>query len=246
MTIVIKLDNDRREKLRAAGVDLWPNVMRLPDSTVFEPPCGTKRMEIGPFVSIGAYSYCVSGYIMATEVGRYCSFGEEVQIGRQSHPTDWVSTSPFFYLRSDQVLNIKNFEEFGGVFSGYKYRDESQATSMQHTKIGNDVWIGHGAFIKAGVKISDGVIVGAMSVVTKDVPPYAIVAGNPAKIIRYRFSESEIEKLLSIKWWEYSPEVLKEFRVHNPSLFIEEFKEKSLDEMSYDKKNIVVKDFKFD
>ena len=74
---------------------------------------------------------------------------------------------------------------------------------------GNDVWIGRGAFIKNGLTLGDGCGIGARSVVTKDVPPYAIVAGNPAKLIRYRFSEDIIEKLLELKWWELDDDFLR-------------------------------------
>lgn len=217
----IKIDNQKREELRALGVDLWPNVKHLPESTMFELPCGIKRTEIGPFVSIGAYSYCVSGYIMAATIGRYCSFGEDVQIGRQNHPTDWVSTSPFLYLKSENILDIVSFKGLGGNEINYKYNQEAQPTKLRKTVIGNDVWIGHGAYINAGVNIGDGVIVAAASVVTKDIPDFAIVGGNPAKIIKYRFDEEVMSAIKESRWWDYSPDELSDLRAHIPLEFVE-------------------------
>jgi len=76
--------------------------------------------------------------------------------------------------------------------------------------IGNDAWVGRGSFILDGVTIGDGAIVGAMSVVAKDVPPYAVVVGNPAKIVHYRYSEDQIKKLLAIKWWDWPEDLIKE------------------------------------
>jgi acetyltransferase-like isoleucine patch superfamily enzyme len=97
-----------------------------------------------------------------------------------------VSTSPVFYSAKNNLnasFNIEEFEEF------------------DKTIIGNDVWIGINAFIKGGISIGDGAVIGAYSVVTRDVEPYSIVAGNPAKLIRKRFNDSEVEKLLKVKWW---------------------------------------------
>lgn len=81
--------------------------------------------------------------------------------------------------------------------------------------VGNDVWIGRGAFIKNGLTLGDGCVIGARSVVTKDVPPYAIVAGNPARIIRYRFDEQTISKLLEIKWWEMDDDIIRNIPYDN-------------------------------
>lgn len=75
---------------------------------------------------------------------------------------------------------------------------------MPQITIGNDVWIGYRSYIKAGVTIHDGAVIGAHAVVTRDVPPYAIVAGNPGRIIRYRFSDRTIARLLKIRWWDYA------------------------------------------
>jgi acetyltransferase-like isoleucine patch superfamily enzyme len=178
----------------------------IPLSARFEAPCSIKWMEIEHSLALGAFSYAVSGYYFATTIGRYCSIGEAVQIGRQNHPLDWLSTSPFQYL-SEKLFDV------GGNF----LRSDDYHQYLSHlvgkvpgaqllpTTIGNDVWIGHGSTVKAGVSIGDGAIVAAGSVVVKDVPPYAIVGGNPARVIRMRIPEIAAEKLLHLEWWRYAP-----------------------------------------
>jgi tetrahydrodipicolinate N-succinyltransferase len=99
---------------------------------------------------------------------------------------DWVGMSPVFYKGRDSVK--------------MKFA-EHELNPPERTSIGHDVWIGHSAIIMSGVKVGNGAVVGAGAIVTKDVPPYAIVAGNPAKIIRYRFTEEVIADLMEIKWW---------------------------------------------
>ncbi|KAA0690874.1 antibiotic acetyltransferase [Halopseudomonas laoshanensis] len=116
-------------------------------------------------------------------------------IGGARHPMEWVGMSPVFYSGRDSVKS---------KFSEHPLELVPKAT------IGNDVWIGRSAIILSGVSVGDGAVVGAGSIVTKNVPPYAVVAGNPAKIIRYRFEERIIRELMSIKWWEFTEPHLKE------------------------------------
>ena len=121
-----------------------------------------------------------------TKIGAFVSIGRNVSVGPGQHPIDWLSTSSFQYtLRDTIVENQQIFEHM-----------------VEPCSIGNDVWIGNNVIIKDGVTVADGVIIGSNAVVTKDVPPYAIVAGVPAKIIRYRFSEDVIKRLLELKWWD--------------------------------------------
>lgn len=151
--------------------------------------------------SIGRYSYtCYDDEIVNCEIGQFCSISDEVVIGGAEHPMDWVSTSPVFQNVKHSGPKRK-FAEFG--FEGIK-----------RTIIGNDVWIGKRAIIKAGVHIGDGAVVGSGSVVTKDVPPYAVVGGVPAKVIKYRFDETTIDRLLKSKWWDLSDDQLLKYARH--------------------------------
>jgi acetyltransferase-like isoleucine patch superfamily enzyme len=137
--------------------------------------------------SMDRHSFC--GYnceIINTQIGSFCSIANNVKIGGGEHPIDWVSTSPVFYFGRDSVK---------AKFSEFKRPEPSI------TKIGSDVWIGQNTLIKQGVEVGVGAIIGMGSIVTKNVPPYAIVAGNPAKLIRYRFDDELISELLKSQWW---------------------------------------------
>jgi len=193
--------------LTARGVEVLNRPggqISLPRHTVIEAPSSLKWTTYDYLLELGAFSYQVSGYCFGAKIGRYCSFGEEVQIGRQNHPTGWISTSPAFYL-GDRLFDLgKNFTGAENYHS-YKFTFPGPATKARITTIGNDVWIGHGAYISAGVTIGDGAIVGAHSVVTKDVPPYAVVAGNPAQIRKWRVQPQFVSPLLRLRWWRYAP-----------------------------------------
>ncbi len=180
-----------------------PNVT-LPSATRLEAPCSLKWTQYEHSLHLGAFSYQVSGYCAAARIGRYCSFGEEVQIGRQNHPLTWASTSPFFYLR-DRTIELEGGFTGAEAYHDYAFTTTGPATRARITEIGNDVWIGHGAYIAAGVSIGDGAVVAAHAVVTKPVPPYAIVAGNPAVIKRMRVPAALISPLLRSRWWRFAP-----------------------------------------
>lgn len=149
--------------------------------------------------TLGAYSYVQSGTaIYNAEVGPFCSIAGDVIIGLGAHPTSMVSTSPVFY---DNEQPLPRF------FT--KNRQFTQV--LPRTVIGPDVWIGQGVMVKAGVQIGIGAVIGAGSMVTKDVAPYVIAAGNPCRPIRLRFSEEICQKLLDSRWWEFSEAKLVEF-----------------------------------
>lgn len=150
-------------------------------------------------IGIGTYGPCFlpdqtwTGYGNLT-IGKYCSFAKGVCFYSRNHPYWKPSTSPLFY-------NHKFAK--GGVLT--------DTVEYGKLDIGNDVWIGQYAIILPSVKkIGNGAVVGAGAVVTKDVPAYAIVAGNPAKIIKYRFDQETIEKLEKISWWEWDVDFLKQ------------------------------------
>ena len=141
-------------------------------------------------VKMGRYSYVASGTrITDANIGAFCSIGARCGIGGGVHPTDTVSTSPVF-LKGKNFLK-KNFAEI----------PYSPSLTVE---IGNDVWIGEGVFIVSGVRLGDGAVIGAHAVVTKDVEPYAVVAGVPTREIRKRFPDEVIGELLEVKWWEWS------------------------------------------
>ena len=160
--------------------------------------------------TIGRYSYtCYDDEIVNCEIGQFCSISDEVVIGGAEHPMDWVSTSPVFQ-------NVKH--------SGPKRKfSEFDFEGIKRTIIGNDVWIGRRAIIKAGVTVGDGAVIGSGSVVTKDVPAYAIVGGVPSKILKYRFDEETIKELLQSEWWNMPDEVIERnaHLIKDPLAFIE-------------------------
>lgn len=210
-------------KLRGMGIEVLSRGMggslSLPRHTRLEAPCSLKWTVYEHSIELGAFSYQVSGYCCAARIGRYCSFGEEVQIGRQNHPTTWVSTSPAFYL-GDRLFDLKGGFEGAERYHDYKFSFKGPATRARITTIGNDVWIGHGATVCAGVTIGDGAVVAAGSVVSKDVPPYAVVAGNPAVIKKWRLPPNMISPMLRVKWWRYAPWQLQHLDPTKPMVFL--------------------------
>lgn len=146
---------------------------------------------------VGAHTYISRGTCLVhASVGKYCSIAQNCRIGLGRHTLAHLSTSPVFTQRYNALKQIWTNVQEGNLFP--------------HITIGNDVWIGYGAIIMSGVTIGDGAVVGAGAIVTKDVPPYAVVAGAPAKIIRYRFDRKIIEELLKVKWWSLDVKELKE------------------------------------
>lgn len=155
--------------------------------------------------SVGYGSYigknaCVSN----TYIGKYCSIGKNFQIIIGRHPTKrFVSTHPAFYSTMKQAgfsYVSKN------LFNEFSYANDEKKLSVE---IGNDVWIGANVTILEGIRIHDGAIIGAGAIVTRDVAPYSICVGVPAKAVRQRFDKKTIDLLLKIKWWEMNGDWLK-------------------------------------
>jgi len=199
-------------------VNLHP-MIKLPRNTRLEAPGSLKWTVYDHSIHQGAFSYQVSGYCFGARIGRYCSFGEEVQIGRQDHPLTWASTSPAFYMHG-KIFGLEGGFEGAEDYHSYRFKNAGPPTKVKITTIGNDVWIGHGAMIRAGVTIGDGAIVAAGSVVARDVPPYAVVAGNPAVIRKFRFPTNLISPMLRSNWWHYAPWQLSHLTPSKPQEFI--------------------------
>lgn len=151
----------------------------------------------GKDVEVGRFTYGARNIFIHTwgepenlKIGRYCSIAGNIQVYLGgSHRVDWISTYPFGTIYHD-VIKAK--------------RVPGHPKSNGDVVIGNDVWIGHGATIMSGVTLGDGAVVGANAHVVKDVPPYSIVAGNPATVIKTHFNSDIIELLLKWRWWEFS------------------------------------------
>jgi len=166
-------------------------------NTQFE---GMNFLDSYSFVAgeMGLGSYIAKNSSIKAKIGRYTSIGSYVRCNSGVHPiTKFVSTSPVFYSVTKNKL--------GGSYTDVQLFEEHR-TADKNNKfdviIGNDCWIGDGVFFTGGVTIGDGAVILAHAVVTKDIPPYAIVGGIPAKIIKYRFEENTINFLLRFKWWD--------------------------------------------
>ena len=222
---MVLIDADIRSRLIALGVGcLHHSNFTLPDECIFETPCSIKWMQIHHSLAMGAFSYAVSGFYFAARIGRYVSAGENVQVGRHNHPTGWSSTSPLFFQNHEAVFD-RSLEEARDV----KIDDfmlGAPGVKPRVTNIRNDVWIGHGAFISPGVTIGDGAVVAANAVVTKDVPPYAVVAGVPATVKKYRFAPEIIERMLALRWWRFAFWDLRGASITEPSRFIDTIENK--------------------
>lgn len=142
--------------------------------------------------SIGSFSYVNSNtMIFSSVIGNFCSIANDCKIGSIEHPIGFVSTNPFTFS-NENIFGLPGMWE-----------------SNKKTTLGNDVWVGNNVNIMAGVTIGDGVIIGAGAVVTKDLPPYSVAVGVPAKIIKYRFEEDIIEGLIETKWWNKDADQLR-------------------------------------
>jgi len=169
---------------------------------VLEGPVTVHALEIGPHCSIGAYTgiYGNNSTIVSASIGRFCSLASGCIIGPAEHPTDFLSSSMVQYVR-----DLHQWDSFMETQEGQPRQAPYAEFKMPtHTTIGNDVWLGVNVFIRRGVTVGNGAIVAAGSVVTRDVPAYAIVGGVPARVIKMRFRDSLIERLMALNWWDWN------------------------------------------
>lgn len=210
---------ERLKRLATQGVVLSKihGPVVIDAAVAFEPPVFLSAET--PFrlpFRVGAFSHLNGGFIQNVSIGRYCSLARDVQIGHGTHPTDWMSVSSLQY-----VDNYRGWSEYAARHGLPRDNNALPFSYAAQTRIGNDVWIGNGVFIKDGLCIGDGAIVGAGSVVTRDVPPYMIVAGNPAKILKPRFPEKLIAAFLDLRWWRFALPHMRDIPFNEPALALE-------------------------
>ena len=184
-------------------------------------PCGKKKDILQlPQIRhphVGVHTYCAEQPYIAcphTTIGKFVSMGVQVRIGHGEHPLSFLSTSPYLY-----------FDNLGWKTDAVPSHNEFWNYAPCH--IGNDVWIGDRVSIKNGVTIGDGAILGLGAVVTKDVPPYAVVAGVPARVIKYRFSPEIISRLQACHWWDLPDDVIRQVpydNINSALSFIENYR----------------------
>jgi phosphonate metabolism protein (transferase hexapeptide repeat family) len=197
------------ERIRRFPPDLGAEKITLSEKPFIHPGAIVYESDLGPYTeigagshiiesSVGAYSYTAGDtWLMYTQVGKFVSLASHVRINPSNHPMDRVTQHHFTYRRVQYGFDD---HDDAGLFA---WRRADQCV------IGHDVWIGHGAQVMPGVKIGIGAVVAAGAVVTKEVAPYTIVGGVPAKPIRARFSPEIAEKLLHIAWWDWDHETIK-------------------------------------
>ena len=169
--------------------------------------------------SMGSFSFTRSVFPINTVIGRYCSIGARVSVMGIDHPISRFTTANITYDRQ-AITNAQFFKDHPEI-ENFQVNNQEPKNTLSAT-IGNDVWIGEDVTIARGVSIGDGAILASKALVTKDVPPYAIVGGVPAKIIRFRFPQNAIDRLVQLKWWNYEVQSILSASADIP---IEEFVE---------------------
>lgn len=164
----------------------------------------------------GAFSYSRSEMALHAVVGRYCSLGEGIAWTGPDHPLDWATTSPIAYDGRLPALRA-----FQAAHDPDPPAPRPFAVDQPQITLGNDVWIGDGAMIAAGVTIGHGAVIGARSYVREDVAPYTIMVGSPARPLRLRFPEPLAARFLALEWWRFAPDVIQRLPLEEPERFLD-------------------------
>ncbi|MDQ6434531.1 CatB-related O-acetyltransferase [Mesorhizobium sp. LHD-90] len=182
----------------------------------FETPVRFQDLWCYQGMRIGAYSFMRPAYVSGFPIiGRYCSIGANFNIGEPDHPLDWLGTTSVQYQKS-------KFAYFPPM-ADFVTRERPEEGGVQRTVVGNDVWIGSNVMILKGVKIGNGAVIAAGAVVTRDVEPYTVVGGVPAKLIRNRFSDHGlVDRLKRLRWWEFLAPGLSGVPFDDPTAAIKE------------------------
>lgn len=208
--------------MRDAAIDIAGATVGVeinPDSQFEGPVKVTKQLRWETKINIGAFSMIHGGgTVVAADIGRYASIAPGAIIGANEHAMNWITTSsiaenPNLYDWANR-LGHPEAVQYGRPFND----------SIKMIDIGNDVWIGQNVFIKGGVKIGDGAVVAAHSVVNSDVPPFHVVAGVPAKFIKLRFPVEIIVQIQELKWWQYSFFDIARLPIDKPDVFCNELR----------------------
>jgi len=187
--------------------------IEIPRNFTTEPYCTYWGKNGIRLASMGSFSYTRSVLPEIISVGRYTSIANGLTVLGDRHPHEWVSTCPSFYSPQSGLMKALSLD----------MQSQPKAHTFNKTKknitIGNDVWIGQNVTLAQGIIIGDGSVIAANSLVIKDVAPYSIVGGNPAKPIKNRFNDYIIDAMKALQWWKYSALELTELNVSNPHIF---------------------------
>ncbi len=192
------VDHAASNRLIEAGVWFTTTLFKIWSHATFEPTLRVGHTCDGFGGRMGAFSFSNSKINPSVDsIGRYCSIAAQVAFGETEHPLDRISTSPFTY-DTKEIFGM-HLRRTGALYEPTPKPDANQRGIV----IGNDVWIGWGCYFRVGVTIGDGAVIGAHSVVTRDIEPFTIVAGAPARPLRRRFPDALIERIAKARWWDY-------------------------------------------
>lgn len=180
----------------------------------------------GGLCAMGACSYSHSPLPEGMRVGRHCSIGRELKFLDFAHPTEWISSSVAFFRPTGvtQLSTVHTLIEREGALNDpdFERRTFDPKLGLPYPQLGHDVWIGERVTLAQGIRIGTGAVIAAGSIVTRDVPPYAVVAGVPARIKRLRFDERLVERLLTSRWWHHDFTDLNKLEITQPERFLEQ------------------------
>ncbi|HCH27493.1 MULTISPECIES: CatB-related O-acetyltransferase [Psychrobacter] len=166
-------------------------------------------------MGVGSYSWSALNNL--THIGRYCSIAAGLRILGPRHPIEALTSSSIMYDKHFSMVNFLESEY------GYKHASNPNTQKPLSIVIGNDVWIGANVTLPRNIYIGDGAVIASNSVITKDVMPYTMVGGNPAKVIKSRFEPEVVKRLLASRWWDYNLEELSSLNMNNPEAFLDRF-----------------------
>lgn len=225
----IRITNDHIVAMRAHRFYLtveknWSRVWLKPGAKItFTAPVEVEpyaAQRVGPtFCTLGAFSYTRSAFPCSTIIGRYCAIADRIDILGPNHPMNRLSMCGFDY-------STRSIYRDPLIHSGKKFAKQKLDRPVRMPIIGNDVWIGSNVTFAQGVRVGHGAVIGANTLVTKDVPDYAIVVGHPGKVKRYRFPEPLIDRLLRSQWWSYSFVDFGGMNTLDPVAFLDELEER--------------------